>query len=90
MKHILTLLIVLKTASSFGQAFLTDAKKWNDLYVFYATCNCSIHETHSYFTNGDSIINETTYQVLYDSTFRATSYSEEIIELTKKRVYSRE
>ena len=84
MKKILTFLIVLSTASSFGQTFLTDTKKWNDLYAFYATCNCSMHETHSYFISGDSIINETTYKVLYDSTYKATSYSVEIVELTKK------
>ncbi len=84
MKQILTLLIILKTLTSFGQVFITDSKKWNDLYAFYATCNCSMHETHSYFTNGDSIINDISYKVLYDSTFRATSYSSEIIELTIK------
>lgn len=83
MKKILILLIVLKTASSFGQVFLTNTKKWNDLYAFYATCNCSMHETHSYYFDGDSIINENTYKVLYDSTFRAT-YNSDIIEVTKK------
>lgn len=84
MKKMLTFLILLTSTLSFGQSFLSNTKKWNDLYAFHATCNCSMHETHSYFTNGDSIINELSYKILYDSTFRGTSYADEIIELTKK------
>jgi len=83
MKLILTLLIVLKITSSFGQVFLNETKKWNDLYSFYATCNCSLFDTHSYYLDGDSTINENLYKVLYDSIYSGPSNSG-TINVTKK------
>ena len=80
MKQILIFLIVFNSAFLYGQDFLTDTKKWNDLYVFFATCNCEMYETHSYYLNGDSTIQGKQYKILYDSTY---SYPDRI-EVTKK------
>ena len=83
MKQILTFLIVFNSVFLYGQDFLSDTKKWNDLYEFFATCNCSMHETHSYYLSGDSTIQGKEYKILYDSTYSTNSYSDRI-EVTKK------
>jgi hypothetical protein len=91
MKTTLLLTLLLNCFVSFGQEFLDSTKKWNDMVTMQATCNCGLHETHSYYLEGDSVINERDYKVLMDSTYHSPLDDAFIPEITiEKAGYIRE